>query len=59
MVLQVKKIVDISATYRKNSIIIPKEEENYSFRQLRERTKKIHFEMYCFKSTLTEECTFC
>ena len=47
--------VDISATPKKNSdtgpIITPKAEANYSFHQLKGRTKKTYFEMYCFKST--------
>ena len=47
---------DISATPKKNNktpvpIITPKAETNYSFPQLRERTKKTYFGMYCFKST--------
>ena len=37
-------------------IITLKAEKNYSFPQLRERTKESYFQMYCF---LTEECTFC
>ena len=56
MDLQVKNLkVDIPANPKKGSdngpFITPKLELNYSFPQLRERTKKTYFEMYCFKST--------
>ena len=55
MDLQVKKLkVDISANPRKNchwSLSSPQAETNYSFLQLRGRTKETYFERYCFKST--------
>ena len=52
--LQVNKLkVGIYATPSKNSVIGPyhhtQGRSNYSFPQLRERTKKTYFDMYCFK----------
>ena len=56
MDLPVKKLkVDISARPMKTLSLVPiitlKTETNYSFSQLRERTKETYFEMYFFKST--------
>ena len=56
MGLKVKKLkVDIYVTPKKNfdtfapvPIITPKAETNYSFPQLKERTKQTFFKMFCF-----------
>ena len=69
MDLQVKKLkVDIPNTPRQTSlspvlIITPKKGQITHSPQLRGRTMKTYFKMYCFKSIflkhVTEECTFC
>ena len=63
MDFQVKKLkIDISTTSISSQaklspvpVITPNEEINYSFPQLRKRTKKTYFKMYCFKSTFLKD----
>ena len=71
MGLKVKKLkVDIYVTPKKNfdtfapvPIITPKAETNYSFPQLKERTKQTFFKMFCFDWTFLKhqqkKCIFC
>ena len=69
MDLQVKKLkVEISTTSKvklspRSLSSSPRQRQSTHSHQLRGRTMKTYFKMYCFKSTfsknVTEECTFC